>query len=354
MPMEPGFSLRALTAEDGALISALSDQSSDSGAVGFHSLYHYDAYATLMALHENACGVIAEAGEQPGIVGMGMMSLGTCQYEGSLRPFAYLFSLSVHPQYRRRGIASQLAAWRIRQARERIGAEGVVYAGIQGGNTASLRTAARWSSQLVSSSARVAIVKMRSAPWKSGVDWQEVRPAAEGDWEAAAHHQNAFYAEHNLYPPRTAEETAAWHNLAPFGERIREYYLLRDRRGNLLAGCSVTEEGRLVTIEITRMSGPFRAANALVKIFPAGGRVRRLHVKDLWYAPGREDAALHLWETLRWQLRERGNLMMFFFDSHTPLAQVIRTPWYMPRAGGSLALSAPQPMSDHRPVYFIV
>jgi predicted N-acetyltransferase YhbS len=352
--MQKEFTLRAMTPQDGPAIKALSDQAVDTGAIGFHTLYQYDAYATLLALHPDARGVVAEIPGRPGIVGMGMMSLGTCQYKGALHPFAYLFSLSVHPDYRRQGIAGQLAAWRVRAARERFGADGIIFAGIQAGNTGSQRTAARWSSQAITGRSLVAAAPMRGAAPRAPGAGIEVRPAEPAAYEEIADRQNAFYAGYNLYPPRTAEALAAWHAQAPFGEPVRGYYVARDRQGNLLAGASVTEEGRLITTEIQRMSRAFRIADSLIHFFPPGGLVKRLHVKDLWYAPGRPEIGAYLWEALRWQLRERGTTMMAFLDRRSRLARVVRLPWYMPKPGGTISLAAPTPLSDERPLYFMI
>lgn len=350
--MQDGISMRMMTVEDGPAIAALSDQSADAGAVGFRNRYHYDAYATIMALHENACGVVAEAPDHPGIVGMGMMSLGECQYEGAVRPFAYLFSLTVHPAYRRRGIASRLAERRVQIAREKNGPGGVILAGIQQGNTGSQRTAARWRNQMIAGRALVPAVKMRSAPPPR--EKYAVRQAEPGDFEEIAARQNAFYAGFNFYPPRTAAEIAGWHAQQPFGESVRSYWVASDPQGRPVAGASVTEEGKCVTIEIQRMSLLFRAANRLVKLFPPDRRFKRLHVKDLWFAPGHEQAGAYLWEHLRWELRERGSLMMTFIDRQSPLAGIIRLPWYLPKPGGWLVLSAPMPASEARPLYFMM
>src|SRR4051794_28094875 len=111
--MEANVTLRELGAGDGPHIAALGEQTPDTGEVAFHNIFYYDPYATIMALHHDAAGVVVEAADHDGIVGIGMMGTGECQYDGVLRPYAYLFGLGVHPDYRRRGIASQIAAWRI-------------------------------------------------------------------------------------------------------------------------------------------------------------------------------------------------------------------------------------------------
>jgi hypothetical protein len=74
-------------------------------------------------------------------------------------------------------------------------------------------------------------------------------------------------------------------------------------------------------------------------------------VKDLWFAPGRIDAAKYLWESLRWLWRERGTMLMSLYDIQSPMAPVIPQPWYMPRQSGSLVIAAPTPVNETKPLY---
>jgi ribosomal protein S18 acetylase RimI-like enzyme len=120
--------------EDGPAMMALGEQSPETGAIAFHSQFHYDPYAALLALRPTTTGVVAEAPGHPGLAGLALLNFGECNYEDSVRPFAYFYSLSVHPNYRRLGLGSQLAAWRVEQVRKRFRAEAVMISGIQSGN----------------------------------------------------------------------------------------------------------------------------------------------------------------------------------------------------------------------------
>ena len=108
--MANNFKLRSLTPADGPAIAALGEQSPETGAVAFHSEFHYDPYTALLALRPSTIGVAAEAPDHDGLVGLGLVSFGECCYEGALRPYAYFYSLSVHPAYRRRGLATIVVA----------------------------------------------------------------------------------------------------------------------------------------------------------------------------------------------------------------------------------------------------
>ena len=123
------FTLRPMVHADGPALAALGEQTPETGMVSMHSRFERDAYDTLLALRPGTIGVVAEAADHPGLVGLCLMSFAQCWFEGAIRPSAYLYSLSVHPGYRRRGLASRLTAWLVGTAHERYGNDVVIYAG---------------------------------------------------------------------------------------------------------------------------------------------------------------------------------------------------------------------------------
>jgi GNAT superfamily N-acetyltransferase len=351
--VDDGITLRPLKSTDGPGLTVLNEQTPDTGAVAFYTKYHYDPYQIFKALDPDALGVVAEARGHDGLVGMGIVSFGECTFEGQLRPYAYLSSLSVHPDFRRRGIASRLANWRVEAARARFGEEGVILAGIQTGNTGSLRTAETWSNQRLDGISRVGVVKMRAKPPRSDPGL-EVREARREELEEIARKQNAFYADFNLYPPRTAGDFEAWLSRSAFGHSLHSYRIAVDREGNVLAGLGLTHEGELTTSHVLRMPAPLRLANLFLRIIPADGVNRRLKVDQLWFAPGRLDAGRFLWESIRWQCRDRGTMMMIFFDPRSPVLGALALPRLVPSTGGSIVLSAPVPAREEKFIYLVV
>lgn len=344
--------LRRMEPADGPGIDQLGKETPDTGAIAFYSRYHHDAFETLMALNPNTVGVVAAA---PGgnLVGLGLVTFGECWFEGEDRPCAYFSSLSVHPDYRRRGIASRLGAWRLGEAQTRFeaaGREGVVFAAIQGGNVGSLRTAETWANQRLDGHTRAGVVGVRSKPPRPmpGID---VRPVALEELEDVAAAQNAFYAEFNLYPADTASSLERWRSQLFFGERLREYYLAADASGAIVAGLGVTAEGPLITGHVVRMPLPLRLANALLRIVPPDGTSRRIKVEKLWFAPGRIQAARHLWESTRWLLRDRGSMLMAFFDTTSVLRDAIVLPRLLPSSTGSVVLKGPVQADRSKPLY---
>lgn len=347
--MSGEFRLRELLPTDGPAIAKLDRESPDTGTVAFSTVYLDDPYAALAALHPGVVGVAAVEPGKPDIIGMGAMTLGRCQLEGELHPYSYLFNISVKPEHRRRGIASQIYSWLIGTARERLGDDAIIIAGIQEGNEASIRAARVWSSDLLKLS-QSAMTRMRdSAPRPVGR--LVVRDAADSEWEAIAQSQNRFYREYNLYPPRTASELRDAHAAAPLGTPIRHYFVAVDAKGEIAAGMSITDEGSIEPIQIVRMPLPMRIGNAILDILPSNGTVRRIPVRDLWFAQSRIEAATYLWESVRWLWRERADAMMAFVDPRSPLSGAIPRMRFLPRNGGYIALAAPTRPSKDRFLY---
>jgi GNAT superfamily N-acetyltransferase len=331
----------------------LNRETPDTGAIAFFTQFLYDPYEVLRGLHPNMVGVVAEADDHDGLVGMGLVSFGECQYEGEVLPFAYLSSLSVHPSYRRRGIASRLGLWRVEEARRRfreMGSEGVIFAGIQGGNTGSLQTAVKWSNKRLDGHTQVGIAKMGSGPPKR-VGGLEVRPARDEEFEEIAAKQNRFYGEYNLYPRQTAEELRAWRSETVLGQAIREYMVVVDSRGEIKAGMELTARGDLMNDHVVRLPAALRLANVFLRMVPPDGVTRRISAEGIWCAPGSTEAGRFLWESVRWLWRERGTNLMTFFDPHGLVSQMVTLPRFAPRSGGSIVLHVPRPMDEGRPVY---
>ncbi|HUX14611.1 MAG TPA: GNAT family N-acetyltransferase [Spirochaetia bacterium] len=347
MPGE--FRLRELGPEDGPAIAALDGQSPDGGTVAFSTVYLQDPFAALSALHPGVTGVAAVSPDHPGIVGMGAMTMGHCLYEGDNRPYAYLFNISVNPELRRRGIASRIYSWLIGAAREKLGDDTIIVAGIQNGNDASIRAASVWSSDLVQRT-RTVITRMRTSPPRP-LAKMEVREAEEADWDEIAMSVNRFYGQYNLYPPQTGQSLRTLHGATTLGFPIRHYYVVIEAHGSIVAGLSMTDEGSIEPIRIQRMPLFMRLGNRLLNVLPANGTMRRLPVHGLWFAENRIDAATYLWDTVRYLWRDRAEAMTAFVDPRSPLAEAIPRSPFIPVSGGYVALAAPVRPSPKRFLY---
>ena len=99
------------------------------------------------------------------------------------------------------------------------------------------------------------------------------------------------------------------------------------------------------------MPRALRIANALLRILPSDGKIRRLKVDRFWFAQGQLTAARHLWESTRWMMRDRGTSAMTFFDATSPIRQAVVLPRIVPPLTGAVALHGPVPVDANRCLY---
>lgn len=350
--MPSAFTLRAMTPDDSAALATLTEQSPDGGAVAFRPRFHLPAYQVYGLRHGDVVGVVAEANGAAGLVGAAHVSFGECQFEGRPRRYALLSALMVHPDYRRRGIAAALAQWRIERAMERSGADTILLADIQAGNVGSIANAKKWATQ-IAGKVVTSPVPMRTKPPRAE-DGITVREAKPEELETIAENLNSFYRDYNFYQPTTAEQLQAWLQETPFATPIHHYLVAVDRAGRLLAGMSIQEEGRLMSLYIEKVPPLISLLNTFMHVIPADHEMRNLHVEQLWFAAGQLEAARQLWQTVRWEWRDRGSSVFCHYDPRSPIPQVLQAPAWMPATSTSIALRSDTPMSAARLIYPLV
>ena len=339
-------SLRQMTPADGEAVVRLAQLSPDSGNIQISPHYHLDAYQATLALHPDTIGVVAEQEANGEVVGSAFVSFGSAFYEGIERQSATLHNLLVHPEHRRRGIATRLAHWRIECARQRIGSDGIITALIQEGNTGSFAVSESWRRETAGEAKRGA-VQLRSKP-PGTVSGMRVREARPSDLPIVAEGLNSFYEGYNLYPPQTAEKLTTWLEQTPFAEPLRHYYVVEDGRGTLLAGLAVVEEHRLTEMRVQHLPLSLRLLNKFVKLVPPDGRLRQLSASRIWFKPDQLLAARYLWESVRWLWRERGNTLTFAYDTRSPLSAIFRPPFWMPHTTFTYAVQGPVAVTPER------
>lgn len=321
--MSVPFVLRETTGADAAVLAALAEAAPDGGAVTFRVRTHvpsgWDPATT-------AVGVLAELPGVPGAIGAARLTMGTCHYLGEARPYVLLSSLVVHPDHRRRGVAAALTGWLIDRARELGGPRVVILATIQRGNTASLANARRWEGQAMAPVLTVPL-PMRSRPPRATAGLT-VRDAVPEDLPAIAVAAEAAALERDLSRVWTLDALTRWLAASPFDDPVHHYRVAVDRDGVIVAGLALAEDGRLRSLEVTRMPAAIRLANRLLHVVPVDGVMRNLVADHLWFAPGRLDAAAALWEDTRWTWRDRGSSMLVTIDERDPVRAALGVrPW---------------------------
>ncbi len=356
--MDTPFSLRQFGPADGAAYAELLAASPDTGSVGMVEKFEIDPYLALMGLHSDTVGVVAETPGvstttpgHSGLVGGGLIRFRPSQWEGQVLPCALLNTLVVHPDYRRRGLAGQLAKWREDCIRQRYGDQCVMWAIIQSNNTGSERTAQKWASQFIKHRLISISLKMRSRAPTLSRDFS-VRAIQPDDLESAVEQQNRFYQDYNLYPPETAASLADWLADTPFDAPFRHYLVVCDKTGRIQAGLALAETNRLRTTIITHLPPVLSLLNKLFQAVPLDGVLRELGINRLWYAPEQMAAARFLLESVRWEWRDRGSSLVLFTDLRSPLISLYAIRPWTAKTIESFALRGPTPCSEERLFYY--
>ena len=334
--MQAEIHLRRMQPTDSAAFTKLMQDSPDTGRMSVSAQYQLDAYKVISFGYNDTVGIVAGVDEYDGIVGAGLVSFDKCTFVGEEREYALLHSLIVHPNYRCRGIAAELAQWRLHYALEKLGERGLIVASIQHGNNGSIATAQKWCQQWLGP-IKGCMIRMRTNP-PSPVDSVIVRPAQLNEFEEIAYQQNRFYQNYNFYKPETASTLTTWLSTTPFDSPLHHYLVAVDLHGNILAGLSLAEQFKLVAMQIEHMPAFARFLNKFLAVVPPDGSLRQLNISRLWYAPDKLSVARYLWETIRWEWRERGSVLVCYFDPQGLLPKVLRLPVWMPTSKFILAI----------------
>ena len=346
------FTLRPFEPGDGPAIGALLAAEAATTAVAMTTRYHHDVYASLLVQHPDVVGVVATAPGYQGLVGMATAFLDEVQVEGQLYPRAQLENLKVRHDLRRQGLGKQLAAWRIAEARRRFGGPGVIMAGVEGTNAASLATARTWASQIVGPLRIVIGPVQRRAPRLGDV---RVREAEDGDIEEIVAGSNAFYADTNLYPRLTPDLLRRWLEPVDPGGRVRRYRVAVTPDGSIVAGALVVQRFELMVDQIERLPTPLAILARILPIVPRDGVIRTLEVMLPWHAPGQLEAGRRLWEQVRHEWHDRATHVATVVDPKGQAAAMCRvsplTPG--PRLKLMVPVDSPVPLSESKPVTMI-
>jgi GNAT superfamily N-acetyltransferase len=339
------FGLRPLRPEDGYAYAALLAADADSGRIGMAERFEIDPYQALVGVNANSAGIVAEAPGCEGLAGGVLIRLGLCQWEGEVRQSALLNTLVVHPDFRRRGLATQLEDHAVRQ----FGKDGVFYAFIQHNNIGSERATRKWADRIVRDRLAVIPMTVRSARRSKRF---VVRPAASEELATVAEGMNAYYRDYDLYPPETAASLTECLNRTPFEWPFRHYRVVTDVHGSLLGGMAVAETYRLRTTLITRMPPMLRLLNLIVRVVPASGQLRELTVSRAWFAPGQQETMRHLLDATRGEWSKVGASLVVSADVHSPLMEVCRVRPWTGTMIASLAVRSPAAYSEDRLLYY--
>ena len=346
------FTLRPFEPDDGPAIGALLAAEAATTAIAITTRYHHDVYASLLVQHPDVIGVVATAPGYQGIVGMATAFLDEVHVEGQVFPRAQLENLKVRHDVRRQGLGRQLAAWRIAEARRRFSGPGVVMAGVEGTNAASLATAQSWASQIMGP-LRIVIGPTQRGRARLGA--VRVREIEEGDVDEVVAGSDVFHAETNLYPRVAPDLLRRW--LAPVhpGGLLRTYRVVVSPGGSIMAGALVVQRFELMVDQIERLPRPLAILSKVLPLVPPDGVIRTAEVLLPWHAPGQLVAGQRLWEHIRHEWHGRATHVATVVDPKGAVAEMCRiSPLTLgPRLKLMVPVDSPVPLSESKPVAMI-
>lgn len=334
----PDFKLRELQPSDSAQLTKLITEFDGDLTTRFQ-VNPFDAIVS--GTEYETTGVVVEASDIDGFVGMGTVRFGAAQYNNEVLPFAFLDGLKVNKDFRGLGLGYQIANWRVQQARARFGENCLIVTGMLYDNYASHGVASKWCREFLEAASDVLIVPTRTQPpaTLSGIEVREIKAS---EYEEFAQKQNKFYSQYNLYPPSSPASISHALEISVDSKKPYRYFVAVDTSGNLMAGAQTWARGMLKSDTFNNPPAPMRVMNKVLHILPPDFTIRDISVSGLWYEPGKFSVARHLWEMMRWLCRDQGTTLVAGFDARDKTARVVNAkPWHQPRPKITFALHAP-------------
>jgi GNAT superfamily N-acetyltransferase len=339
------FILREIQSYDSEQLARLITEFDDDLTTHFQ----VDPYQAIVSGTENrTTGVVVEGTGESALVGMGTVRFGAIQFNGEIRPLAFLDGLKVRKEFRGKGLGYQIASWRLKKAIEECGERCVVGTGMLDDNHASHAVAQKWCTKFIESAFQALFLPARKTKTKppTGMTFHVIEPR---EYEEFAGKQNKFYRQYNFYPPSSPETIVHALGVTVEGRRPYRYYAVVDAKGNLLAGAQTWARGLLKCDTINHLPTALALVNKFAHLLPADLTVRDIAANGLWYEAGQEKAAQYLWEMLRWACREQGTGLTAMFDIRDPAARLVTLkPWHQPRFHITYAIHASTPLNRNQ------
>jgi GNAT superfamily N-acetyltransferase len=336
--MAGDFVLRTARPDDFDQLAALADVTADTGRIPVKPRFlrnPVEAFAELMPELE---WVVAESDGR--LIGGAQILHSETEVEGKAYPSAVLSSLMVHPDHRRRGVATALTEWRL----ERAGPDAVVAAAIQYGNEGSVANARKWATQIFG---KLVLTGFRASgrPPRTGLELRE--PRDDGEWDGAAAGLARFEEGWNLRIPETGASLRDRAERTLGGERFQRYFVAIED-GRMVGGYQLQDGGRLASLVFEHVPFTIRALNLFLRVIPPDGELRSNGLSRVWFAPGRDDVAHALWRHACSLSAETGNAIGTQFDTRGPLRKVFPLRPWTPKGEISVAVRSPVPLDEDR------
>jgi GNAT superfamily N-acetyltransferase len=318
------FHLRPMQLEDSQAISDITLQGAGMGTTYFQ----IEAYRAMIEFAEfETVGVVAEADGFDGLAGIATLRTATCQFNGVVLPLVMLDSLKVDEQFRKQGLGTQLAQWRVDYARQHFGEDVVLLSGTELDNIASQNTMKKWCREFTDP---IPLKILRTTSRKpTDVKGITIRDAQPHEYEAFAHAQNTFYKDYNLYIPVSDTSLTRDISNSPVNEPIIRHIVAVSDDGTLVAGVSARYRGDM-TIDKISLPAPLRLVNLFLRILPADGVLRDVTLRGFWYADGQQNHAQYLLDMMCYLYHDKTTMLGMLVDTRSPIATLFKPNRFLP------------------------
>lgn len=284
------------------------------------------------------------------VVGVGAADPRRVWFEGLPLQAVHLHNLLVHPDYRHKGIATQLIQARVRWARSECGPNILIFAELNQNDPAAFRAAAKWATDFTQPR-ESGFLLARSQP-PPNPDGYVVREAEEADYPTIVNGLNTF--NHDVDFTRVVDSERLHRNLSPINGRIFRHRYVVLANGKIVGGAVLSEHdptveavsvrGKPINMLLARLSG----------MIHEGGEVRYGEVDGIWYQPGFQNAEHYLVHTLlhRAKLdRNTTDALNFTIINHK-VWEAVQLPRWQPHTIECVAYLRPAELEPLRGIQF--
>jgi len=343
----PELRYRLVTSKDSQALENLIAATADSGGIGFTDDYQADLLDIHRGLAEEFHAAVAELDGE--LVGMVFGEVRWVQYAGQVKPGVYISHLRVLPKHRRQGIARGLSDWALEYITDLLRSDAILYGAIMAGNV-SLKLADQYGFRSTEP-IQGGIVPMQKHPPVS-TPGLEVRPIKTDELPEFVKGMNTFYSEHNLWSPVSVDTLDEFMSREVAGVKPNQLYVAV-RSGEVVAGLSLSDQTKLVRMRLARAPWYVRLLGSWLGVLTASGVLDALTVRRVWFKEGELEAARYLWNSLRYDMREKGNCMGIAYDPRDRLSDVFQIPFWLPMFKARYLVRSTTPMEPERITYCI-